>query len=210
VLITCEGTEIFWLDASSGADPTRDTEWHERLAQNWDQEAVKNYLQPYDEDLHTSELGVEGDFNADDTFRFAITMHEREKAVILTEAAQKQFGPEYSVFWSEAWVRGIYLVTVLPAKAGKRNAAEYVAGKLQDHFGPGQTVWAGDSDNDLPMLQARNMLGIVVGNSYSSRLRDAAAKMGSVYQAAEENAAGVHAGIEHFYGQRKVFPHGGV
>ena len=96
-------------------------------------------------------------------------------------------------------IRGIYLVTALPARAGKRHAAEYVADKLAEHFRPDRVIWAGDSDNDLPMLLARSMCGVVVGNSYSSRLRHAARETENVYQAKTSNALGVREGIEHFF-----------
>ncbi len=119
----------------------------------------------------------------------------------MAASVQKELGAEYSVFWAESWVRGIFLVTALPARAGKRNAAEYVADHLKNHFAPGHTVWAGDSDNDLPMINAKGMRGIVVGNSFSSRLRSAAqSKGGVVLQAVQAHAAGICEGIKHLYG----------
>jgi hydroxymethylpyrimidine pyrophosphatase-like HAD family hydrolase len=123
------------------------------------------------------------------------------QAISLAASVQKKLGAEYSVFWAESWVKGIFLVTALPARAGKRNAAEYVAGHLKNHFPPGRTVWAGDSDNDLPMIHAKGMLGIVVGNSFSSRLRSAAQSKGDVvFQAVQVHAAGICEGIKHLYG----------
>ena len=40
VLITCEGTEVFWLDANSNTPAQRDMEWHEHLAEFWNQVCV--------------------------------------------------------------------------------------------------------------------------------------------------------------------------
>ncbi len=73
---------VLVLDADSGALPTRDMAWHEHLQEHWDQAAVETSLLPFDADVHESALGVAGKFNADDTFRFAITLLDREEVHI--------------------------------------------------------------------------------------------------------------------------------
>jgi len=76
VLITCEGTEVFWLDSDADTPAERDMEWHEHLSEFWDQEAVERRVLPHDEGL-AKQLGVSGPFNSDDTFRVAVTIGDK-------------------------------------------------------------------------------------------------------------------------------------
>lgn len=80
VLITCEGTEVFWLDPNYDTPAQRDMEWHEHLGENWDQAEVEARLMPHDEGL-SKELGVSGPFNSDDTYRVAVTL--KDKGVVV-------------------------------------------------------------------------------------------------------------------------------
>ncbi|MFO7610069.1 MAG: HAD family hydrolase [Candidatus Krumholzibacteriia bacterium] len=59
-------------------------------------------------------------------------------------------GVRASVIFSRDDALGVGLVDVLPASADKHRALEFVMARLG--FGPGETVFAGDSGNDLEVL----------------------------------------------------------
>ena len=204
VLIVGEGTAIWWFRTPSGRFdrvPTLDEEWNRRLAKVWDCGLVRETLEPHDERVWREEsrqpncwAGID-DINCDDAFRFAISVSKQSTATAIAEHAQKALGADYAVDTVEAiWVRDMYLVTALPAIAGKHNASEYVRQRLQ--FASASTVWAGDSDNDLPMLRTASW-GIIVGNASSDKLKDGCSA-GRHFRAKAHFAAGVIEGLAHF------------
>ena len=86
------------------------------------------------------------------------------------------------------------LLDVLPTGAEKGSAVRYVADSTA--VVPEEVVTAGDTGNDLAMMQpALGFRSIVVGNA-TDRLR--ALEGPHVYQAAAPFAAGIREGLEHF------------
>ncbi|MEZ5517315.1 MAG: HAD-IIB family hydrolase [Gammaproteobacteria bacterium] len=59
-------------------------------------------------------------------------------------------GIRASLIWSIDEAEQLGLLDVLPASATKRHAIEFLM--RQQHFNPGETVFADDSGNDLPVL----------------------------------------------------------
>jgi phosphoserine phosphatase len=55
-----------------------------------------------------------------------------------------------NLIWSLDERTGTGLLDVLPASASKRHAIEFLV--AQEGFGPGETVFSGDSGNDLAVL----------------------------------------------------------
>jgi hypothetical protein len=74
------------------------------------------------------------------------------------------------LIWSVDEPAGIGLLDVLPARATKLHAIEFLMEYLG--FGPGETVFAGDSGNDLPVL-ASHIPAVLVANA-SEEVREAA------------------------------------
>ena len=205
VLIAGEGTEIFWFrQPESGRFdwvPTRDTEWARRLDAIWDIGRVRAALEPHDERVWLEENrrpncweGID-DINCDDPFRCAIAVSKQSTADAIAAHARKALGADYVVEVVEAiWVADMYLVTALPAVAGKHNASEYVRQRLG--FASASTVWAGDSDNDLPMLQTDSW-GVIVGNATSDQLKNGCS-VDKHFRAEASFAGGVIEGLAHF------------
>jgi len=195
LIIVAEGTEIYWL--SEDKEFVEDEEWKSKMSANWDDNLVQVALKKYDEKIWKPER----DMNADDHFRYAITVSCGEEAKRIRNEAQKMLGPNYVVESCQGWLENMWLVTALPADAGKDKAAEHIRDTLG--FGDSKRVmWAGDSDNDLPMLNLTGkMSGVVVGNAKSEKLRSAAnvdAPLSNVFQASKNHAAGILEGLRHF------------
>jgi hydroxymethylpyrimidine pyrophosphatase-like HAD family hydrolase len=79
-------------------------------------------------------------------------------------------GVQCALVYSEDETRGLGLLDVLPAGATKLGAIEF----LLDHRGyaPGETVFAGDSGNDLPVL-ASALPAVLVANAQEEVRREA-------------------------------------
>ena len=60
------------------------------------QDAVERRLRPHDEGL-AKDLGVKGPFNSDDTYRLAITIGDKQRAIDLARVVQQDLGPQYNV-----------------------------------------------------------------------------------------------------------------
>ena len=195
LIIVSEGTEIYWL--SEDKEFVADEEWKSKMSANWDDDLVQKALKKYDEKIWKPER----DMNADDHYRYAITVSCEEEARRIRDEAQAMLGPKYVVESCHGWLENMWLVTALPADAGKDKAAEHVRRTL-GFENSDRVMWAGDSDNDVPMLNLTGtMSGVVVGNAKSKKLRSAAdsdAPVSSVYQASEDHAAGILEGLRHF------------
>lgn len=118
-------------------------------------------------------------------------------------------GVRASVVFSRDDALGIGLVDVLPASADKHRALEFVMARLG--FGPGQTVFAGDSGNDLQAL-AGPVPAVLVANAspelraVARREADAAGHADRLYLARGglpglngNYAAGILEGVLHYH-----------
>jgi len=220
VLIAGEGTSIVWLsrplvdDGASAVVASPDAAWEARLEQHWDLGRVQAACAAHDERTLPEGWPPGHTLNGDDRFRHAITLADRERAkraaaaiaASLNTGALGEPRPHYDVscVTGGSWFPG-WIVTVLPAAAGKANAAEWVREKLA--YPASRAVWAGDSDNDISMMSTP-MSGIVVGNANAELLEavrqhdEAQGKgenehLGTVYKASAHNAAGVLEGLEY-------------
>lgn len=106
------------------------------------------------------------------------------------------------VVFSRDDVLGVGLVDVLPASADKLRALEFVMAHLG--FGPDETVFAGDSGNDLEVL-AGPVPAVLVANAdpelrAAARRKAAAAGHGPLLYLARGNyAAGILEGVLHYH-----------
>lgn len=106
--------------------------------------------------------------------------------------------------WSVDELAAVRLLDVLPERASKRHAVEY----LQRHLGLGleDTVVAGDSGNDLGILTS-GMPAVLVGNARNeikAEAESAAVRPEQLYIAASSYAAGVLEGVAHHRPQRSM------
>ncbi|MFH2123098.1 MAG: HAD-IIB family hydrolase [Pseudomonadota bacterium] len=118
-------------------------------------------------------------------------------------------GIRASLIWSIDEAADIGLLDVLPARAGKRHAIEFLMN--EQGFGLANTVFAGDSGNDLPVLVSP-IPAILVHNASPEMKREAQemAKMagtesalylagGGLYAMNGNYAAGIVEGVAHYH-----------
>jgi sucrose-6-phosphatase len=117
-------------------------------------------------------------------------------------------GVRTSLIWSVDEMNDVGLLDVLPEHATKLHAVEFLM--LRKHFAAAQTVFAGDSGNDLPVLTS-GLQSVLVGNARDDVREQAqqsvqqAGHPGSLYLARGgllgmngNYSAGVLEGLAHF------------
>ena len=126
-------------------------------------------------------------------------------------ACLQEHGIEASLVWSVDEPAGIGLLDVLPRKATKLHAVEFLQKALNTPLG--NTLFAGDSGNDLPVLTS-DIPAVLVANAMPSVVADAlsAAKHagnrqalylahGDFYGMNGNYSAGILEGVAHFHPQ---------
>ena len=127
----------------------------------------------------------------------------------------ERHGVKASLIWSIDDPAGIALLDVVPESATKFHAIEYLM--QREGFTPENTVFAGDSGNDLPVLSS-SLLTILVANATGDvreealQLSAARATSDSLYLAKGEfmgmngnYSAGILEGVAHFLPQTRAW-----
>jgi sucrose-phosphate synthase len=179
ILITAVGTEIYYSDGKNLANLTRDEAWEESWAKDWQSSDILTALAPFPRlGLQPATEQREGKLSY--FLRDESLVAEIEKAL-----AGRDLGAEV------VYSHGEFL-DVLPEKASKGHAVEYVAGKLGVPMD--RVAAAGDSGNDLCMLLLAGR-PIVVGN-HSDEL-DPETLPRQAYFAEKPHAEGIVEGLKH-------------
>lgn len=123
-----------------------------------------------------------------------------------------------SVIWSVDELKGIGLLDVLPEHATKLHAIQFLM--QRKGFAPDQTVFAGDSGNDLPVLTS-GLPAVLVKNASDEVQREALARVEETGQRTQlylaeggflgmngNYAAGVLEGLAHFLPETVAWMHG--
>jgi sucrose-6F-phosphate phosphohydrolase len=90
-------------------------------------------------------------------------------SAVISRRLQKN-GFRANLIWSVDEPRGVGLLDVLPAAASKEQAIRFLM--QQNGFAPGDTVFAGDSGNDLPVLVS-DIPAVLVANASADVHREA-------------------------------------
>ena len=188
VLIVGEGTQV-WRFGKSGKAQL-DMQWEAIVKKDWNLDRVKKACTDWDDKL------MDG-INDSETRRFVVTVSGLDKAAAAAAALKQTLGDAYELVNQKSWKRKVRNITVLPAAAGKGNAAEFVRQSLGVE--KSRSVWAGDAMGDASMLNTE-LQGIVVGNASAELLEKV--KMhdrSNIYVASAHNAAGVQEGLCHHH-----------
>ena len=123
--------------------------WHEEIAPDWHGQ-TREQLAALFTDLAPLRLQ-----EAEKQNRFKLSYYlplDVPRAPLLATMEQRleARGVQASLIWSVDEPENIGLLDLLPARATKRHAVEFLL--AQHGFRPEQTVFAGDSGNDLPVL----------------------------------------------------------
>lgn len=188
-LIVAEGTEIYHFNSCS-SDPVADAEWDAKMAAQWEFETVSSVMDPADEAIwFTARVN-----SADDRYRYGITVQDGELAASLVQEFQAILGENYAVeSVPMTWADG-HMIGAIPASGGKGNAGLYLAKKLG--VTPENTVFAADSENDIPMLET-GLKGVAVGNS-TPGFKAATVSHKSIFTSELKWGDGVLDGLKHF------------
>lgn len=170
VIISNVGTEIYYAP-----DWKVDEEWEKMLEKSWKRQRPKIISildkanlerQPYDKN-------------------FVLAYYVKNSEVV-DEVKEKL--KEFNV--KIIWTKGENL-DVIPDKAGKGSAADFLKDKLNL-----PVICCGDSENDIDMLEKCNY-GVLVGNA-SKHLKDRFLRDENTYISDSHHAKGVIEGLKHF------------
>jgi HAD superfamily hydrolase (TIGR01484 family) len=85
---------------------------------------------------------------------------------------------EASLIWSVDEAAGVGLLDVLPASATKLHAVEFLMQLLE--FNDANTVFAGDSGNDLPVLTSGKLQAVLVRNAHPDVVAEAREELAKI------------------------------
>lgn len=164
------GTTIYHVGERGDWQPQ--TAWQEAIAQDWGGRGhaeVKALLY----DLPALRL-QEGTKQNDYKVSYYVPLQsDRPTLSKMIEARLQQNGVAARLIWSVDEPAGVGLLDVLPARASKYHAIEAL---MQMHgFGPGDTVFCGDSGNDIEVLVSP-IPAVLVANS-QPRVRELALRL---------------------------------
>ncbi len=172
------GTEL-WLPPWEAADE----EYSREISQGWDREAVEEIVAGHSGEIEPQPEVYQSPWKAS-------YFLERESLVPRLEREIAKRGVEAQLIHSSG-----NLLDVIPARAGKRPAAEHLCRRWE--ASSGDVLAAGDSGNDLDMLGHPRFMGVAVGNAKEELDREVD-EMPRVHDASRDFAAGVLEGAAVF------------
>ncbi len=178
--------------------------WHEHIAPDWSGHSR--------DDLEEVLGGVDGlrlqDPEQQSRFKLSFFADADEDPETLLDPVRhrlEEAGVRASLIWSVDEAEGVGLLDVLPERATKAHAVDFLRRRLGAP--EGRTVFAGDSGNDLPALTS-DLQAVLVANARDEVRREALARSGDadrLYLAQGgflgmngNYAAGVLEGLAHF------------
>lgn len=160
------GTTIYLVD---GEDWTPWAAWHEHIAADW---AGQGHA-----DLRAALEGLNGltlqEEEKQNTFKLSFYAPLETDRTELLEAVAERLAPldvHSSLIWSIDEAAGTGLLDILPERATKRHAVEFLV--AHRGFERERTVFAGDSGNDLPVF-ASGLNAVLVRNASEEVQREA-------------------------------------
>ncbi len=178
-LVCAVGSEIYYHAESAYLE---DKGWQKYLAKNWHRENIVSKLQS----VKWLEMQEEAGQNPYKISYYYDPEHWDENLLnrmLMKELANVVLIPSHDRF-----------LDILPKRASKGRALKYICKKWAIPYE--MVVAAGDSGNDLDMLDSSTIRGIAVGNR-STELNHLRSKK-NLYLAKENAAAGIMEGLQHF------------
>ena len=153
------GTTIYQVGAQRAW--SRQQDWETEIAQDWSGNSRAD-LQALLDGLPALRLQQHSKQNDYKLSYYVPMHHDRHALSALVQARLTAGGVNARLIWSEDEPAGVGLLDVLPARASKYHAVEALM-QLQD-FGYADTVFCGDSGNDIEVL-ASPVPAVLVANS---------------------------------------------
>jgi sucrose-6F-phosphate phosphohydrolase len=184
-IISQVGTEIYLPPFSPQTKPL--ARWNQFLRQHFSREEADAFLS----DIEGAEVQPERYNTPLKVSYFLDKTPNPEQAAELVKRRVAEAENGYQVIWSS----GTHL-DILPADAGKGKAIRFLIDYLS--LAPQQVITAGDSGNDLTMMEEFGT-GIIVGNAQPElKALTHTSRQATYYLAKESYAAGVEEGLHHF------------
>ena len=183
-------------------------QWQKEIAQDWNgyqQRQLSEVLRDIRE-LRLQQLSQQNTFK----LSYYVAMHTNQASLHHTLTNRfRELGIQASLVWSMDEPAGVGLLDILPERATKLHAIEFLRESLG--IAPADTLFAGDSNNDMPVL-ASPIPAVLVANATSTVKEDAlaaavAAKNQQHFYVAQGNylnmngnySAGILEGVAHFH-----------
>lgn len=192
----------------SGWDWKRWDAWETHIAPDWQgysHEKLAGLLQVFS-DLHLQEATKQN------THKLSYYVHQQINHARLLDQVEKHLinaGIHAGLIWSIDEEANAGLLDILPVRANKRHAIEFLM--KQEGFGLQETVFAGDSGNDLPVLVSP-IPSVLVANAHTDVCHEALREAGATGQTSTlyyaqggflgmngHYAAGILEGVNHFH-----------
>ncbi|EMR13402.1 alpha,alpha-trehalose-phosphate synthase [Methylophaga lonarensis MPL] len=142
-------------DVGSKVYQFQQQQWQEMS--QWQQEIAKDWSGKSHQQLKLALQDIEGlklqEFSKQNTHKLSFYLpvyHDNQSVMATMQQRLDELGVKATVMWSIDELTNIGLLDVLPARATKLHALEFLQQHLQ--FAAEQVVFAGDSGNDLPVL----------------------------------------------------------
>ncbi len=146
------------------------SEWSESIARDW-QEANHNDLAALFSDLDVLQLQEPEKQNSYKLSYYTPAVIDRDGLIGELHARLEAQGVAASLIWSVDETEHVGLLDVLPASANKLHAVEFLMERKG--FTRANTVFAGDSGNDLPVLTSGRLQAVLVNNAHPSVVEEA-------------------------------------
>ena len=146
--------------------------WQAEIAPDWngyDRAQLRTFL------VDIGALRIQ-EHNKQNTYKLSyyVSLHVDQRQLDTTIGSRlREHGIEASLVWSIDEPAGVGLLDILPLRATKLHAIEFVCASLGVPLN--DTVFAGDSGNDLPVL-ASNVPAVLVANALPAVARQATAE----------------------------------
>jgi len=163
------GTTIYQVSASgwtsgSPSDWTSWSDWQEHLSASWpvvNTELLKSQLQTFPE-LTLQEAEKQNRFKLSFYVQFDLDLTRLSQLKSAVQERTAQHGLDANLVWSVDQENRVGLLDILPVKANKLKAIEYL---MQRHnFQIQDTLFAGDSGNDMDVFRS-NIPSVLVANA---------------------------------------------
>lgn len=169
-------------------------EWQEAIAKDWNGNTHTDLLQLLSD---IPELTLQED-SKQNTYKLSYyTPVDTDRDALITKMEQRlqPAGVQAALIWSIDEAANIGLMDVLPKTATKLHALEF----LMEHLGfsKDNTVFCGDSGNDMPALVS-GLNAVLVGNARDEVKQEAQSKSANLYIAKGYYSVGVLEGVAHY------------
>ncbi|MEJ1365958.1 MAG: HAD-IIB family hydrolase [Candidatus Sedimenticola sp. (ex Thyasira tokunagai)] len=184
------------------------TEWQQEIGLDWSGSSHQELKQLFIDfsDLRPQEPSKQNRYKLSYYLPLQADHHQ---LLLKMQSRLEHIGVRANLIWSLDEPAGIGLLDVLPARASKLHAIEFLMG--QEGFNQQEMVFAGDSGNDMEVLVS-NLPAVLVANSpqdIQTQARQGAERNGNLQQLYLANgnglgmngnyAAGILEGIAHFH-----------